>query len=289
MCVYGDNRISLVSIMAISSVSAGFRWKFGPVRWSTITTQPSIYFLGSNFIPKFTLVLSNNTTPFLDYKSIPNSRSIIKSSSNACFQVCNLFDYDNYQTHYYFRRMLASSLVLLAAMFMSLFFPQHPVFAVSYGRMGSSSRSSSRSSSSSSSSRPFRTSSSSFASCRRRRRRNYYQENSITCTNCSCFKEKKSELDSSSSDVNNGTNLLTSNSNRKGHSPCKCTCHSATIPKPVWVIICIVFILFVIKEGKHQNSDCKTEVADIRMGSVLMVQVWYILVDDFVMSITRYV
>ncbi|KAL1820254.1 hypothetical protein ACET3Z_015123 [Daucus carota] len=169
--------------------------------------------------------------------------------------------------------MLASSLVLLAAMFMSLFFTQHPALAVSYGRMGSSSRSSSRSSSSSSSSRPFRTSSSSFASYRRRRRRNYYQENSITCTNCSCFKEKKSELDSSSSDVNNGTNLLTSNSNRKGHSPCKCTCHSATIPKPVWVIICIVFILFVIKEGKHQNSDCKTEVADIRMGSVLMVQV----------------
>ncbi|XP_017244062.1 uncharacterized protein LOC108215936 isoform X4 [Daucus carota subsp. sativus] len=63
-------------------------------------------------------------------------------------------------------------------------------------------------------------------------------------------------------------------------------CHSATIDKPAWVIICIVFVLAVIDEGKRQNyisedinkdnvqaSDCKIEVADIRWGSVLMVQV----------------
>ncbi|XP_074375205.1 FLUCTUATING-LIGHT-ACCLIMATION protein 1, chloroplastic-like [Apium graveolens] len=58
-------------------------------------------------------------------------------------------------------------------------------------------------------------------------------------------------------------------------------CHSATIPKPVWVIICLVFVLAVIEEVKHQNSisddtnkdNVQAPVADIRKGSVLMVQV----------------
>lgn len=311
--------------MAISSVSVDLTWKFGPVRRSVITSSPSVYFVRSNFIPKFTCtfptcsILSNNKTPFLPYKSIINSKFIINSSSNTCSPVCNVLDYDiHHPTYYNLRRMLASSLLLLAVMLMSLFCTQHPAFAASYGRMGSSSRSSS----SSSSSKPSR---SSYSSCRSStssrpssscsslsyttdiQYRNYddidyfyntrcsgctcYKGKRKICTNCNCFKQKGSEP--SSSDVNNVINLSTSKCICKCHSPCKCTCHSATIPKPVGVIMCIFFVLAVIGEENRQNSisddtnednvqepDCKIEVPDIRRGSVLMVQVWYILLDN---------
>ncbi|KAL6583009.1 hypothetical protein OROMI_005087 [Orobanche minor] len=280
--------------MALSSVSAYLSWKFLPVRRSGITPPPSLYFVRSNFIPKFAYtfprcsILSNNKSLFLDYKSIINSNLTINSCSNSSFSVCDLFDYNNHQSHYNLCRMLASSLLLLAVIVMSSLFAPHSALAASSGRMGSSSRSSLSSSSSkstrpsrsssSNSTRPFRSSSSYTTT--------YIQYRSRSSVNISDYYDKlKCSGCNSSSDVSGSLSMC--DCDCKCHGPCKCKCHSpGTIPKPVGVIMCILFVITVIAEDHRKNGvskdtnednvqafDWKVEVADVRRGSVLLVQV----------------
>lgn len=227
------------------------------------------------------------------YNLFVDQPSIVKSS-NCIVPFCNLFDRNKSKLIQTLSRMLASSVLLLAVMTMPLFCMQDNAFAASYGRMGGGAAGSLESSSSSSSSDDYyvyQDNDNSSCNCSKRpsrkiKRRScticdcYKEKNKgkpESCTDCNCYKEKESSANTVP------TSSLPTNCDCNCHIPCKCSCHLPvkTIAKPMFITLFIGGVICLILEEYKNAYNMRLsdgEALDNRWGSVIMVQVWYILV-----------